>query len=111
MWVCLCKGVTDGQIRSAINAGARTPGEIGAHCRAGTGCGGCLPEVSRVLDDHLTSQAFYADPVRRLPAPPRRRLGAPLRLACAQFPEAHRRRSYAGRLGSPPAFIPAPVTP
>jgi bacterioferritin-associated ferredoxin len=60
MWVCLCKGVTDGEIRSAINAGARTPVEIGAHCRAGTGCGGCLPEVCRVLDDHLTSQAFYA---------------------------------------------------
>jgi bacterioferritin-associated ferredoxin len=60
MWVCLCKGVTDGQIRSAINAGARTPVEIGAHCRAGTGCGGCLPEVHRLLDDHLTSQAFYA---------------------------------------------------
>jgi bacterioferritin-associated ferredoxin len=60
MWVCLCKGVTDGQIRSAISAGARTPVEIGAHCRAGTGCGGCLPEVCRLLDDHLTSQAFYA---------------------------------------------------
>ena len=60
MWVCLCKGVTDGQIRSAINAGARTPVEIGSHCRAGTGCGGCLPEVHRLLDDHLTSQAFYA---------------------------------------------------
>ena len=60
MWVCLCKGVTDSQIRSAINAGARTPVEIGAHCRAGTGCGGCLPELCRVLDDHLTSQAFYS---------------------------------------------------
>ena len=60
MWVCHCKGVTDRQIRSAINAGARTPVEIGAHCRAGTGCGGCLPEVCRLLDDHLTSQAFFA---------------------------------------------------
>jgi bacterioferritin-associated ferredoxin len=60
MWVCLCKGVTDGQIRSAINAGARTPVEIGSHCRAGTGCGGCLPEVCRLLDDHLTGQAFHS---------------------------------------------------
>jgi bacterioferritin-associated ferredoxin len=60
MWVCHCKGVTDGQIRSAIDAGARTPVEIGVHCRAGTGCGGCLPEVCRVLDDHMTSLAFYA---------------------------------------------------
>ena len=60
MWVCHCKGVTDGQIRSAISAGARSIVEIGAHCRAGTGCGGCLPEVCRLLDDHLTSLAYYA---------------------------------------------------
>ena len=60
MWVCHCKGVTDGQIRSAISAGARTAVDIAAHCRAGTGCGGCLPEVCRLLDDHLTGLAYYA---------------------------------------------------
>jgi len=60
MWVCHCKGVTDRQIRSAISAGARTPVEIGTYCRAGTGCGGCLPEVCRLLDDTLTSMAYYA---------------------------------------------------
>ena len=60
MWVCHCKGVTDGQIRSAIDAGAHTLLEIGSTCRAGTGCGGCVPEVCRLLDDHLTSLAFYA---------------------------------------------------
>ena len=60
MWVCHCKSVTDRQIRTAINAGARTPVEIGSYCRAGTGCGGCLPEVCRLLDDTLASQAYYA---------------------------------------------------
>ena len=60
MWVCHCKGVTDRQIRSAISAGARTAVEIATHCRAGTGCGGCLPEVCRRLDDTLTSMAYYA---------------------------------------------------
>ena len=60
MRICHCKGVSERQIRSAINAGARTPVEIGLQCRAGTGCGGCLPEVCRLLDDHLTSLAYYA---------------------------------------------------
>ena len=53
MWVCHCKSVTDGQIRSAISAGARTPVEIGTYCRAGTGCGGCLPEVRKIVGCHL----------------------------------------------------------
>ena len=60
MRVCHCRGVSDGQIRLAIDAGARTQVEISAHCRAGTGCGGCLPEVCRLLDDHLTGLAYYA---------------------------------------------------
>ena len=60
MRVCHCKGVSDRQIRSAISAGARSAVEIAAQCRAGTGCGGCLPEVCRLLDDHLTALAYYA---------------------------------------------------
>lgn len=59
MRICHCKGVSERQIRSAINAGARTPVEIALQCRAGTGCGGCLPEVCRLLDDHLTGLAYY----------------------------------------------------
>ena len=61
MWVCLCKGVNDRQIRAVINAGARTPEEISARCRAATGCGGCLPEVCRLLDDHLAAEAYFAE--------------------------------------------------
>ncbi|MGH9036578.1 MAG: (2Fe-2S)-binding protein [Acidimicrobiia bacterium] len=59
MWICLCKGVNDRQIRAAINAGARTHEEISARCRAATGCGGCLPEVCRLLADHLAAEAFF----------------------------------------------------
>lgn len=60
VWICHCKGVTDVQIRAAILAGARTTVEIGARCRAGTGCGGCVPELCRLLDDHVASQSYYA---------------------------------------------------
>jgi bacterioferritin-associated ferredoxin len=74
MWVCLCKGVNDRQIRAAINAGARTPEEIAARCRAATGCGGCLPEVCRLLADHVAAEAYFSDaragcaPVAAVPA-------------------------------------------
>jgi bacterioferritin-associated ferredoxin len=61
MWICLCKGVNDRQIRAAINAGARSPEEIAARCRAATGCGGCLPEVCRLLADHLAAENYFAD--------------------------------------------------
>jgi len=81
MWVCHCKGVTDRQIRTAIDAGARTPVEIGSYCRAGTGCGGCLPEVCRLLDDHLTSLAYYASVGGR-----HRRGGTPQPPGCGDCP-------------------------
>lgn len=62
MWICLCKGVNDRQVRAAIKAGARTPEEISERCRAATGCGGCLPEVCRLLADHLAAEAFVTGP-------------------------------------------------
>lgn len=64
MWVCLCKGVTDRQVRSAVARGARTPLEISARCRAGSGCGGCLPEVCRILTDYLAREDPDAVPER-----------------------------------------------
>jgi bacterioferritin-associated ferredoxin len=60
MWVCLCKAVTDQQIRTAVRAGARSLPEIALRCRAGAGCGGCTPEVARILDDELARQAYLA---------------------------------------------------
>jgi bacterioferritin-associated ferredoxin len=57
MWVCLCKGVTDRTIRQAVEDGARTTLEVAFACRAGTGCGGCLPEVRKVMCAHLAGEA------------------------------------------------------
>jgi bacterioferritin-associated ferredoxin len=49
MYVCLCRGVSDRKVRSAISRGATTIEEIGDRCAAGTRCGGCWP----VLEDLL----------------------------------------------------------
>jgi bacterioferritin-associated ferredoxin len=60
MWVCLCKAVTDQQIRLAVRSGARSLPEIALRCRAGTGCGGCAAELCRILEDELARQQYMA---------------------------------------------------
>ena len=52
MWVCFCRSVTDRQIVDAVHEGARTSYEVGRMCGAGTGCGGCLSEVRRLVRAH-----------------------------------------------------------
>lgn len=51
MWICLCKGVSDRQIRQAIRAGARTVEEIGRATAAGTDCGKCLVAIRELLGE------------------------------------------------------------
>lgn len=47
--VCLCCDVTRGRIRQAIRDGARSVDEISQATRAGTACGGCIPELEALL--------------------------------------------------------------
>jgi bacterioferritin-associated ferredoxin len=47
--VCLCKAVSDGRVRAARDAGARTVEAIGASTGAGTCCGCCRPAIARIL--------------------------------------------------------------
>jgi assimilatory nitrate reductase catalytic subunit len=66
--VCACFGVGRTTILAAIAAGARSVGEIGLQCKAGTNCGSCIPELKRLIahlsrngngwdqDDHETSE-------------------------------------------------------
>ena len=48
MIVCHCHGVTDREIRACVQQGARTHGDVGDVCGAGTGCGGCSSLVAEV---------------------------------------------------------------
>ena len=50
MLVCHCKGLTDRDVRGAIEAGACTRREIARHCGAGSVCGGCRPLLDELLD-------------------------------------------------------------
>lgn len=51
MLVCHCKVVYEGRIRDEIAQGARDEFDIARACGAGTGCGGCIPAISRLLGE------------------------------------------------------------
>jgi bacterioferritin-associated ferredoxin len=50
MIVCLCRGVSDRAVRAAIRAGAETEEQVAELCGAGSGCGGCGPTISELLE-------------------------------------------------------------
>ncbi len=50
MYVCLCRAVTDHEIRDAIESGASSLDEISCATRAGSVCGGCVPDLARLLE-------------------------------------------------------------
>ncbi|HWX49729.1 MAG TPA: (2Fe-2S)-binding protein [Roseomonas sp.] len=49
MYVCLCNGLTDTQIRGAIDAGARRPKEVYAACNCAAQCGGCTGTMLSII--------------------------------------------------------------
>jgi bacterioferritin-associated ferredoxin len=49
MVVCHCKGLTDRDVRSAIEAGACTRRDVVRRCGAGSVCGGCRPVIDELL--------------------------------------------------------------
>ncbi len=49
MLVCHCHRICDRTIRESIREGARSIDDVGAACRAGTGCGGCRPAIGGLL--------------------------------------------------------------
>jgi bacterioferritin-associated ferredoxin len=52
MIVCHCRVVSDREVRHAIASGATDLCAIAETCEVATRCGGCLPEIRRVLDEH-----------------------------------------------------------
>ena len=60
MYVCLCRGVSDRKVRKAISRGATTVEEIARTCGAGSGCGGCRPELQALLRDSCGSCEAFA---------------------------------------------------
>ena len=56
--ICSCFDVTKGDIIQAVAKGCHTVAAIKAETRAGTGCGGCIPLVTQVLNAELSRQGI-----------------------------------------------------
>ena len=51
MYVCICNGVTDREIRQAAEAGCRTMAELTMRTGAGSTCGSCIEMATAILDE------------------------------------------------------------
>ena len=55
MYVCICKAVTDRQIRQAVELGARSLGDLKESLGVATGCGKCASYARAILREELQS--------------------------------------------------------
>jgi bacterioferritin-associated ferredoxin len=60
MIVCVCKAVSDRQIKNAVRGGATCVRDLNRQLGVGTGCGKCLPEAHATLSSCLSSQESAA---------------------------------------------------
>ena len=56
MYVCLCNGVTDRQIRDAAAAGCRTMSELTMRTGCGATCGSCIEMATALLEETQSAQ-------------------------------------------------------
>ena len=56
--ICSCFDVSKGDLIAAINKGCHTVAALKAETKAGTGCGGCIPLVTQVLNAELAKQGI-----------------------------------------------------
>nr|WP_154324427.1 nitrite reductase large subunit NirB [Pantoea sp. 201603H] len=56
--ICSCFDVTKGDIISAVQKGCHTIAALKAETKAGTGCGGCVPLITQVLNVELSRQGI-----------------------------------------------------
>lgn len=86
MYLCICKSVSDHQIREAVQRGARSFGALSIRLGVGIDCGKCVDSINEVLRECLnqpptsapvavaiqTGSEVAAATVPTAPVPPRR---------------------------------------
>ncbi|WP_313655090.1 nitrite reductase large subunit NirB [Pantoea sp.] len=56
--ICSCFDVSKGDIVRAVQGGSHTVAALKSTTRAGTGCGGCIPLITQVLNSELSRQGI-----------------------------------------------------
>jgi len=56
VYICLCKGITDTQIKRCINNGAKNIKQVRKELGVASQCCKCLPEARAIIDDALALQ-------------------------------------------------------
>lgn len=57
MLVCHCHAVNDAAVERLVASGVTRVGHVVRNTRAGTSCGGCLPELRRLCEQALSTAA------------------------------------------------------
>jgi bacterioferritin-associated ferredoxin len=61
MYVCICRAVTEAEVRGCIANGACTVRDVAKSCAAGTGCGSCVGKIIALLRAHTSK---WSNPLR-----------------------------------------------
>ena len=67
MIVCHCHGVTDREIRSIVQDGAKSCADVAACCGASSGCGGCEALVAEIIHGERRRLAVVRSDVHASP--------------------------------------------
>ncbi len=59
MFVCVCKGITDKDIREAVNQGDQSIKSIKETLGVASQCGGCVTLAKQIIDKQLIENASF----------------------------------------------------
>jgi len=62
MYVCLCHGITDHQIRAAVAEGASSLRKVCAQLPVGNGCGRCVQTAQEIIREQRQKTGACATP-------------------------------------------------
>ena len=62
MFVCVCNGVSDKQLKACLDEGARTVGDLSMATAAGTCCGTCVATLEDMIEERWGPSDPYSAP-------------------------------------------------